>query len=110
MQISCSTEKDTESTESVTQADTKADDSGRGHFNLRVLLLPKFWLIGVAIFVYANGFSLAFQAVPALGHETGELMIVSFTIITCHANLERETSKTFWQLLKIIQYSFLYAG
>ena len=107
MQISCSAEKDTESTESVTQADTKADDSSRGHFNLRVLLLPKFWLIGVAIFVYANRFSLAFQAVPALGHETGELMVVSFTIITCHANLKRET---FRPLLKIIQSSFLYAG
>ena len=55
----------------VIETNTETVAAGRGQFYLRVLLMPKFWMITLSLVVYAFGFSVVYQAVPALGLEEG---------------------------------------
>jgi len=67
------------STETVMNADTKESEENSSptstvteKMNLRILLMPKFILIGVTIVLTAVGVSVFFNTAPALGKETGE--------------------------------------
>ena len=57
--------------EVVKVMETEAATADRDHLNIRVLLLPKFWMVGLSLFVYALGTSIVYQGVPALGFEEG---------------------------------------
>ena len=57
--------------EVVKVTETEAATADRDHLNIRVLLLPKFWMVGLSLFVYALGTSIVYQGVPALGFEEG---------------------------------------
>lgn len=63
-------EKHDDGTVAVTKIETAA--SRRDQFSMRVLRLPKFWMIALSLFVYAMGTAVVYSGIPSLGKEQGE--------------------------------------
>lgn len=53
----------------VAVSKTRAVTATKESIHFRVLTLPKFWMIGMSLFVYALGTSVIYQGVPALALE-----------------------------------------